>query len=304
MNSCAVYGCPNSSTNEDPTIQYYYFPKHPLITQQWITSCWRPDPIDVGTAQICSLHFDSSCYISEYKMDYLGNYTKILKYDSVPTLYLPSSQSSNIMKCSNQVDFPISTNKIISNDIKNISLYEISNPPVPSNSVTIISSVDDSKYKHIINRQQLEEIKKTNTILKQKCEDLRMAIHEKNQQVIEEEGAIRCIKEEVIKLSKINNALQLSSLSLSDQKIILGKVFSESQIKILSGKKKIYWSNDDMAIGYTIRHLSNKRCYMYLSKNLNIPLPALSSIKRWSTLKKNEFKKDTKNDSEFVDDSE
>lgn len=103
---------------------------------------------------------------------------------------------------------------------------------------------------------------------------------------------------EASKTRKQYNSMLKQTLTLAEQKQLLSKVFSESQIKILSGKKKIYWSNDDMAIGYNIRHMSNKRCYMYLSKSLNIPLPALSSIKRWATVKK-VGKNDGKDDEKF-----
>lgn len=50
MIACAVYGCTNNTvTTTDISIQYYYFPKHPVIAQQWIQACWRADQIDTTT---------------------------------------------------------------------------------------------------------------------------------------------------------------------------------------------------------------------------------------------------------------
>lgn len=51
MIACAVYGCTNNTlTTTDPSIQYYYFPKHPVVAQQWITACcWAADQIDIST---------------------------------------------------------------------------------------------------------------------------------------------------------------------------------------------------------------------------------------------------------------
>lgn len=113
------------------------------------------------------------------------------------------------------------------------------------------------------------------------------------------------LDEEISVLKRQLNSFRRCRIPLAKQKQILSKVFSESQLKILTGKKKIYWSNDDMAIGYTIRYMSSKRCYTYLIKSLKIPLPALSSVKRWATLKKSERtslrrnKNDEDNDSDY-----
>lgn len=73
--------------------------------------------------------------------------------------------------------------------------------------------------------------------------------------------------------------------SFSDGKDILSKVFSDAQIEILSGKDKVVWSNDDLAMAFTIRQLSNKECYLYMKDTLNIPLPALSCLQRWAASK-------------------
>ncbi|KAF2901081.1 hypothetical protein ILUMI_05137 [Ignelater luminosus] len=343
MMSCAVYGCTNSTATTDPTIQYYYFPKHPVIAQQWIAACWRADPIDLNNAQICSIHFDTNSYTSEYKLlDYLGHYTRMLKYDAVPTLYLPNPHTPVIMKPPIEQPVTLSSDGIDQHEIKEIMVYEVQN--VSTNQTNFDSSnavkeyieiephqsllnvdikfntqsveqlspessensrqeeVNDEKYKHITNSQQLQNLKNDNIALRKQIVQLEETVKKMHTQVAEKNQAVKAKDEDLKRLMQQYDRLHRATMSLIEQRNILSKVFSESQIKILTGKKKIYWSNDDMAMGYTIRHLSNKRCYMYLSKNLNIPLPALSSIKRWSTLKKNEFNKpEKKEETKFED---
>lgn len=365
MMSCAVYGCTNSTaTTTDPTIQYYYFPKHPVIAQQWIAACWRADPIDLNngkyylsfklvnivasffSAQICSIHFDTNSYTSEYKLlDYLGHYTRMLKYDAVPTLYLPNPHAPVIMKPAIEQPVTLSSDGIGQHEIKEIMVYEVQNVTTNQTTNTNFDSsnaakeyieiephqsllnvdvkfntqsveqsspessddsrqeeVNDEKYKHITNSQQLQNLRNDNVTLRKQIVQLEETVKKMHTQVAEKTQAVKAKDEDLKRLMQQYDRLHRATMSLMEQRNILSKVFSESQIKILTGKKKIYWSNDDMAMGYTIRHLSNKRCYMYLSKNLNIPLPALSSIKRWSTLKKNEFDKpEKKEETRFED---
>ncbi|KAF5276098.1 hypothetical protein FQR65_LT16484 [Abscondita terminalis] len=295
MSTCAIYGCINNSTNLDPSIQFYCFPKHPVIAQQWVAACWSPDPIDVNTAQVCSLHFNISSYTSEYKRDFFGNYSKVLKFDSVPSLYLPYPPSTTTIKSdaqnnfgTDQTDLKESVGQIhpITNEIDNVLTTKTQS----------IKANQDNTSKCSLNQLCIE-----NSSLQQSCDLFEIQICELNRKIEKQQKMLKGLDKEIKKVINSNEFLQQPSMSLADQKNILSKVFSESQIKILSGKKKIYWSSDDMAMGYTIRHLSNKRCYLYLSKKLNIPLPALSSIKRWSTLKKNEFSNESKGACKFED---
>ncbi|KAJ3619287.1 hypothetical protein MTP99_004980 [Tenebrio molitor] len=62
---------------------------------------------------------------------------------------------------------------------------------------------------------------------------------------------------------------------------LISKVFSPAQINMLLGKKKVVWSYDDMAMAFTLRHIGNRECYLYLKDTLNVPLPALAAVQRW-----------------------
>lgn len=69
--------------------------------------------------------------------------------------------------------------------------------------------------------------------------------------------------------------------SCQEQKNLLAKVFSDSQIGVLLGKPKVIWSNNDLAMAFTLRQMGSKNCYLYLKETLNIPLPALSCVQKW-----------------------
>lgn len=280
-------------------------------------------------------------------IDYLGCYTKVLKYDAVPTLFLPHPV---IIKTSFDENIQIEDE---GTEIKDIIVYNVTNDNTTfqtesanhdntegnlndsSNNVDSLKlDPNTSRYKseedeeENVNRNVSDEIV-LSSLAKERFNDVNtyrdyLDLLDENERYRKEavqlesrinnlqntlkkkiESFHNCDKEYRKQFTKYHS-IKNKSKSYDDQLKILLKVFSESQIKILTGKKKIYWSNDDMAMGYTIRHMSNKRCYIYLSKTLNFPLPALSSIKRWVTLKKSEFAKMRKKvkDSSKDDDEE
>ncbi|KAJ8985743.1 hypothetical protein NQ317_014396 [Molorchus minor] len=57
----------------------------------------------------------------------------------------------------------------------------------------------------------------------------------------------------------------------------LEKVFTPAQIQLLMGKK-VFWSDDDLARAFTLRHMGGKELYLYLRNTVNLPLPSLSCI--------------------------
>ncbi|XP_008199105.1 uncharacterized protein LOC103314533 isoform X1 [Tribolium castaneum] len=292
--SCIVWGCSNNSiVTADPSVHYYVFPKHPVIAQQWVQACgWPPDQIDPNNAQICSLHFDENSYTTEVKMiDYITCYTKVLKFDAVPTLYLPT-QTEVVIKdpqkeLGEMIVFTVPATAEQENVTTGGGSKEYTELIVQKASV----EVDMEKYKHIATKEQLATLENCNKTIREKVARLENSLKHLRSVY---NTQVETYKKKDLELSNLHHEYlktKRSYLTLHEQKVLLSKVFSESQIKILSGKKKIYWSDDDMAVGYTIRHLSNKRCYMYLTKKLNIPLPAVSSIKRWMTLKEGSRKK-------------
>ncbi|KAK9718221.1 Transposase protein [Popillia japonica] len=84
-----------------------------------------------------------------------------------------------------------------------------------------------------------------------------------------------------VKVERLKNG----SFILQKDKSLLSKVFSDAQIKILTGKEKVVWTNDDLAMAFSLRQMSSRECYLYLKRFLNYPLPALSCVQRWAASK-------------------
>lgn len=65
---------------------------------------------------------------------------------------------------------------------------------------------------------------------------------------------------------------------------ILKQVFTPGQIKILLNpqKKRAVWSSEDIASAISLRSVSPK-AYRYLRNVTKIPLPGLSTIRRWAS---------------------
>lgn len=187
---------------------------------------------------MCSFHFDENTYTTTETVDsdFVISYTRILKENAVPTLYLPDEN-------------------------KNVK-YET------------LKTLTDNNIKLRREVQNLEEVVKfmRNTV--------------KNEQKMYESVNTN-FKNLKKRLHMLKNQ-RFYNLSLTEQTSILKKVFSPMQIRLLMGKKKVtYWNDDEMSVAYTIRHLSNRRFYIYLTKTLQIPLPAMSSFRRWATLQTN-----------------
>ena len=83
-------------------------------------------------------------------------------------------------------------------------------------------------------------------------------------------------------LTKKINTFKKRGKTNKEQRNILSGVFSNAQIRVLMGKRKVFWSNDDLAMAFSLRQMSSRECYLYLKKTLNFPLPALSCVQRWS----------------------
>lgn len=156
-------------------------------------------------------------------------------------------------------------------------------PPNKSSNVSYIK-LDPAKYGHIKTPDDLLKLKAANKILEMKLQHL-------------EASATAC--RNYIAQQKVNVELILkgnpSDITAKD---LLSKVLTPCQIKLLSGNKKTNWSKDDLSIACTIRYLSNRHFYNYLTGQLNFPLPADSSIRRFVSGTRHKFKADTSSKSE------
>ncbi|QQP55614.1 THAP domain-containing protein 9, partial [Caligus rogercresseyi] len=93
MATCAVAACFSPHMDSDGGYSYHRFPKRMDLQQKWVHACHREDPISLGTARICSRHFEFECFEINLKAELMPNYgrassSKIrrkLKIDATPT---------------------------------------------------------------------------------------------------------------------------------------------------------------------------------------------------------------------------
>lgn len=136
-------------------------------------------------------------------------------------------------------------------------------------------TADHSYHIGVQEKLDLNDVKKT--------VDRNESLQQKQKDLLEK---IRQLKQKTTKLHK-NTAIfkrklsqhRSSSIQIAD----IQKVFSPSQIKLLMGQKKVYWTDDDLARAFTLRHIGGKNCYLYLKNTMNMPLPALSCVQRWAS---------------------
>ena len=239
---------------------------------------------------------------------YLNTFTKVLKQNAIPTLHFTREETMSSLKPQSSVHVgepciydgtkvqeQMCRNVYTTNDLcvhnVNLSLIKLDDSSMMLTDDTKSLGIDNDngcdQNMHVV--EKVKAVNKKNELLAREVSSLEQNLKEVKKNLDSKISLLKWKRAERNRALENLHRLEMKSLSLNEQKKILSGVFSESQIKILTGKKKIYWSNDDMAVGHTIRHMSSKRCYMYLAKNLNVPLPALSSIKRWQTLKKEEY---------------
>lgn len=130
--------------------------------------------------------------------------------------------------------------------------------------------------------EDMEQSLNENELLKSQLELLE---NEKNelQNKIKQINAKTTRKLAAVQSLKIRCAGITRKYNLSQRKNLLTKVFSNTQIGVLMRKKKVVWTDDDLAMAFTLRHIGGKDCYLYLKQTLNFPLPALSCVQKWAT---------------------
>lgn len=92
------------------------------------------------------------------------------------------------------------------------------------------------------------------------------------------------------KLEEMKKTVSRDFIPIIKQKQLLSKVYTDNQIKIIFGKRKAHWTDDELTVAYTVRHLSSKKFYDYLTQTLKFPLPGTSSIRRWCCSKSKKIK--------------
>lgn len=103
-----------------------------------------------------------------------------------------------------------------------------------------------------------------------------------------EQDEIWELKAKLSTLEKENETL-IEHLRNSESKIkhfeaMFGKIFTSGQMKRIldPDNKRLQWSSEDIASAISLQRVSPK-AYLYL-RSLNYPLPALTTLQKWSAL--------------------
>lgn len=256
-------------------------------------------------AKVCSAHFHPSCYTNKYKKTEFGNssYTKVLKDNAIPTEnvafhtelseFLPIQGESSTEPMKPIIIFNLNeteplitydSNAIIEAAGSSSTIKVIENIPIELNAVkeplpTVENNIE--KYENTNTLQDYFELEKENGLIQCNITQLEeriallKSVCENKQEKLKEKSY------DVARAKKQYNLMVHNSFTMEKKKKILSKALSETQMDVLMGKKKFFWNDLEMAAGVTVQTLSSKTFYEYLTKTLNYPLPALSSLKRW-----------------------
>lgn len=87
------------------------------------------------------------------------------------------------------------------------------------------------------------------------------------------ETSTRALKEALENLEEMKKEL----VRTREIHACIEKLFTKNQLKLLSGKKKVFWTPAEIANAITLRYLSI-RAYNYVRTTMKIPLPGNVSI--------------------------
>lgn len=149
--------------------------------------------------------------------------------------------------------------------------------------VNVSSTHSETSNNGLLSFNEIKEVVDENEMLRNKYEALlktkcdimkKIALYEKK-------NAFK-VKDLVRLHNVLGQEWMKSNSNVKNKKNIVRKVFSDAQINLLLGKKKVVWSDDDLAMAFTLRHIGSKECYLYLKNKLNMPLPALACVQKWA----------------------
>ncbi|GJQ74526.1 hypothetical protein Trydic_g21391 [Trypoxylus dichotomus] len=147
---------------------------------------------------------------------------------------------------------------------------------VPSENLPVIRIPPYESVKEHIDAKEFLESKISK--LKQQQLQLMEALNVRNKN-------IKVKKKKYLALKNKVDRLRCTTSGVHREKNLLSTVFSDAQIRVLIGKERVVWSEDDLAMAFSLRHMSSRECYLYLKRFLNFPLPALSCVQRWAASK-------------------
>ncbi|XP_074029219.1 uncharacterized protein isoform X2 [Leptinotarsa decemlineata] len=284
---CAVRSCPNfflsyEERNKYP-FKFHNFPTDKALREVWKEKCgWKENSNITCRLKVCSDHFELNDYIRNYKEEFSNpNFKRQLKRNAIPTKNINKEYfEDDVVEafCS----IPCSH---VNHDTEDYLDTQLNSGVVLKKNMKIIQSDKESLEKTCCIKTMQSSY--SNECIKEPgfLEEVKMAV-DHNEILNKNMSELLLIEKEIKqKLKKCERKIKFVNKKLRSGKIdkdIIHKVFSDAQINVLQGKKKVYWSNDDLAEAFILRQIGTKQCYLYLKNTLNIPLPSLSCIQRWA----------------------
>ncbi|XP_018359929.1 PREDICTED: uncharacterized protein LOC108759130 [Trachymyrmex cornetzi] len=218
---------------------------------------------------ICSQHFDASYFIQpskEKSLFYSQKRLTKLRADAIPTLHLTFDTSQVEATHVDKRPLPlIDTSDTLESTCNGTLTSEskCNDTVLPD---TFSDDIPVSQEIQLIHNTPILSTSKDVTVLSEKLKSVQ-------QQLALAQNKLRIYEE---KQEKCNENLEAQMYDL------LGKSFTPGQIRCFlnPSKKNVKWSSEDIANAISLRSVSPK-AYRYLRNVLRIPLPNLSTLRRY-----------------------
>ncbi|XP_066255410.1 uncharacterized protein [Euwallacea similis] len=244
---CAIPSCKNSFLNyqshQKATYKFHNFPKSLKERLKWNAICQLPaDTPHSYVRKVCSEHFTLDDYQRDLKGEFLSPGTK----RSLKPSALPSININYNLE-----------------ELDKLTLYPLSSSDEEEEEIAegtdLASQVENLKYQVISLKNQITATQFT--------------ISKKIKSAKSRKGYLAHFKRDLKKTTK----------AIKERKTAPENFLSKAQIELLKGeKKKVFWSDDDLAKAFSIRHMGGKEFYLYMKNTLNYPLPALACVQAWA----------------------
>lgn len=199
----------------------------------------------------------------------------------------------NEVQNDNESTFRKNAKRTVSNAIEELCGWSLENPI--QNNQNIFNNMDDHNYCAFINNSTAINLpdpspannssnSATNELLtdhSKKSDDKNLSL----QLSILKEQLEKCKSEckfwkNLCKKKEKENKIQLQQIKDEYNKI-LSNIFTPGQIKkLFNQNRRIKWSSEDIAAAVSLKCVSAK-AYRYLRNNVKLPLPGVSTLKKW-----------------------
>ena len=267
--SCAVAGCSNwrNKPGLEKTISFHRFPKDESLCKAWIVRCARKDKINLSNATVCSEHFDESCFVRDLRNELLSLPTRrILHEHALPTRRLPCKKSP--------VKSPGRERRAMKRQSKTLIEDLLTDDGAAAEEVIV--AVQETEPNSC---SQCRQLLIDNEELKTECNSLRQKIKQLQDKHARD---TKMFNNRIAYWRKISKSGE-SKCTNSKQQLArnIAGIFSSGQIRCLQrGKKYVQWTKEDILHALELRTVSRK-AYTFLRNTRRVPLPSLSTLKRW-----------------------